>query len=671
MRFSIVLISGVCFASWNEHIDLAIALSLLVGSSLAAVTFHRSSHHRWTAIFAGLSLLSSVFWLGCYVFLAQLPGNDGNHLIHFIQDRNEVYFKVSEVGNRRVLADVVRLNGNEAGGHLVLYGDDLSETISVGDLMFSCSRIRTINPPHNPGAFNYQRYFKGKQIYHQAYLNEPPMLLATDQDMPWHRYPRKWRAALNLALVARIENPDALALCQALLLGDKSMLPEDLKDAFVDAGTMHILAVSGLHLGIIYLILRTLFSFIGLRTGVPKVIRSVLIILCLWSFALMVGGAASVVRAATMFSLFEFSRVIFRKNYALNSLSLAALGLVLVDPMSIYDIGFQLSFMALLGILICQKPIEQICLVENRWLYKIWQMVSLSLAAQLFTFPLSIYYFNEFPIFFWLSGVVAIPLAFLLLAAGIGFFALSFIPILGAILAFLLSHIALLLNGWIYLIQQIPGVSIERIHIDIYQVALLLVCGCLLSLLLIRKQSIYLIYVLTAVVGCQIYDGVKKIQLATQMEFVAYSLSHKSHADLFMGRQVYSLHPKDTNTELHYDVARYRYARQATPISSQSENDQFMNLAGFIKVGDWTCHVVDRSEFRLTDYFPKVDLLWLQTPVELDEQMHLLRYRVGEVLLDRSLPYGYIRHINQLAHQQDLAIHEMRVDGAYRKVIQP
>ncbi len=672
LRLGISLISGVCAAMNCDLLTDSLALIFALLSMASAMFLHHFARGRRWMIISGLSLIMAVFWLGAYRYLSELPTHNSDHFSHALQDQSNhrIYLEIDHIVKQRVMASVSHINGEDVEGHLLLFiADSLIPELRVGDLLYTKLAIYDINGPQNPGGFDFRTYYHSKNIYHQAFLNGSYLRLGKEPNFSLKQGLSDCQEYFSGLLSTHIISADNLALCQALLLGDKSLLPRELKAAFVDAGTMHILAVSGLHLGIIYLMLNFIFSPFKGQRRMSGMLCSAVIILLLWLYAMLVGGSASVIRAATMFSLFEFSRVVFRINYAINSLSLAAFGLVLINPFSVGDVGFQLSFLALLGILICQRPIEHLWIIEHPVWHKIWQMISLSFAAQLFTFPLSIYYFHHFPIYFWLSSLVAIPMAFAMLTLGFMFFTFHWIPVLSWMLATLLNSTSGALNTWIYFVQAFPGVSIEGVSIDYLQMTFLFALAIFVSLLLIEHKRSYVFYALGVVVLFQSYNGFKKYTLATESEFVVYSSSLGPCADLFIGRTVYAVKQPESDS-VPFDVSNYRMQRQITDIDQLSDCGKIYAAGGFLKVGDWTCCLVDDVGFRMTDAFPKVDLLWLTTPVDVSDFSVVIANKAGMVLMDRTLPYAFAQRLEGEMEDLGIQTYNMREMGAYIKTIE-
>ncbi|MCR4602310.1 MAG: ComEC/Rec2 family competence protein [Prevotella sp.] len=275
----------------------------------------------------------------------------------------------------------------------------------------------------------------------------------------------QWRLPLLERLSQQSGDGDAQAIISAMVLGDKSLLTRELRQTYASSGASHVLALSGLHLSIIYLLLTRLT--LGRRRS--WLIQSV-VVLAIWAYALLTGLSTSVVRAAIMLSVYSLFSLGGRRHASLGVLSFTAIVMLLADSSSLFDVGFQLSFMAMLGILLFVPLFEQ-C-VSTKWMMThrpvkwLYDLVIVSLAAQLGTAPLVAYYFGQFPTWFLLTNLVVMPFATIILLGGV--LTLLF-PSLGGILLWLAGLLNSILDG----ISHLPLASIGGLHPSALQVAML------------------------------------------------------------------------------------------------------------------------------------------------------------------------------------------------------
>ncbi|MCC5939077.1 MAG: ComEC/Rec2 family competence protein [Lunatimonas sp.] len=379
--------------------------------------------------------------------------------------------KAKWVANRVELL-AVRRKGQfyPAKGIVMLYHSGES-ALSPGDVVYLPGTPGRIAPPENPGEFDYRRFMERQQVYHRHFVNGPVNLLKEKQPLRLTQQMAVLRERLSRRMDLYLQRSEANQIAKALLLGQKSSMESDMKEAYATAGAMHVLAVSGLHVGIVYG-----FFFLFWKPQRLNFFRRVLLlslVICLiWSYAMITGMSPSVMRAATMFTFVALAQMRSRSPSIFNPLALSALLLVLYDPFIFYAVGFQLSYAALLGILVFQPVIVSWWTPSSKMVDYFWQIASVSMAAQLATFPLTLHYFHSFPTYFLLSNLVAIPGAFAIMALGIPFLLLSFIPILGLWLGTLLEWTVYLFNGLIYAVQYLPKAKLEHLYLDTVEMAL-------------------------------------------------------------------------------------------------------------------------------------------------------------------------------------------------------
>ena len=265
------------------------------------------------------------------------------------------------------------------------------------------------------------------------------------------------------------------AIVAAMTLGDKSMLSKETKDMYSVSGASHVLALSGLHLSIIFGLLTLVFG--GRKK--QRVTSLLLTILTVWFYVFLTGMSSSVMRSAIMLTVYAFTSLLNRNKMSLNTLALTAIIMLVFNPLSLWDVGFQLSFMAVLAILLLYQPIEswipRRLLNKSVLCTKIWGTMAVSIAAQMGTAPLVAYYFGRFSTYFLLTNLIAIPLTIVILYVACLLFILLPFPLLQGWVAKALVTISHLLNTFLSIIASWPGASIENIDINRWQLLLIYV----------------------------------------------------------------------------------------------------------------------------------------------------------------------------------------------------
>jgi competence protein ComEC len=243
------------------------------------------------------------------------------------------------------------------------------------------------------------------------------------------------------------------------------------------------LAVSGLHVGIIYQIVAWVFLLGNKRKAKNNWLFLVATIAVLWIYAFITGLSPSVLRAVTMFSVVVLAKVVARQSNIYNTLAVSAFILLLWNPYLLMQVGFQLSYIAVIGIVYLQPKFAQLWNVENRTGKFFWSMTCVSVAAQIATFPIGLLYFHQFPTYFWLSNFIVIPAATVILIGGIALLAFSWLDFIACLIGCGLKWFILVLNSLVFKIQEIPGALISGVDISVFETWL--IYGCIFSILLL------------------------------------------------------------------------------------------------------------------------------------------------------------------------------------------
>jgi competence protein ComEC len=253
---------------------------------------------------------------------------------------------------------------------------------------------------------------------------------------------------------------DGLAIVAAVSLGEKRDMDDDLKELYSDSGTSHLLAVSGLHVGIMCSFLYFLFPMFMNRRGLSW-IRELIVMTAMWGYAVLIGLPVSITRSLVMFTTLSICRTVGRENSSINSLAFAAAVMLLFDPTALYDIGFQLSFSAVLSILLFEPLISGILKFRSKIAMYVWNLISVSTAAQIGTAPLVIYSFSGFPTYFLITNLFAIPIMFVIVSLSMVLWGVCWIPVLRIVVVKLLSFLIYVINGIMKLTVSLPASRIE------------------------------------------------------------------------------------------------------------------------------------------------------------------------------------------------------------------
>ena len=461
----------------------------------------------WNFIKSGIVIfIINIFSLGFIVSYWSQPVNKENHFSKIIHHEESILYGFIASEPRQngsiIRAEFQVLNTEnknirkEVRGKILLTFklDSVSSILKYGDGIMFSSKIKSIQDAENPNAFNQKFHYEKLGIYHQSFLAKKDWKRFNKIDLKFNYWGLliEWRKKLNHIFDQYlIEYPNEHAVASALILGSRSTFSKDLVNAYADTGATHVLSVSGLHVGLLATLLSLIFSKISIFKSNNNFKKTELIFLLgiIWFYALISGGSAAVLRSAVMFSFILIGKSMSRKISIYNSLAASAFVLLLFQPNLIWDIGFQLSYLALTGIVFFHPIIYKQIYFKNSIYDWIWNITVVGIAAQIVTLPLSLFYFHQFPSYFWLSGLVVIPLSTIALYAGFALLLFSWVPFLNLIVAKILYFSIYLMNALVFLIQKLPFSVIDYFNISIQEMWLMYftVIASIMAFILKRK----------------------------------------------------------------------------------------------------------------------------------------------------------------------------------------
>ena len=381
------------------------------------------------------------------------------------------------------------VSANLAHGKAVLYfqKDSAASKLLFGDRLLIATEFSPPDKAQNPDGFNYAAYLKRQGVGATSYISADSwQLTGNNPAFSIQREADKCRKyLLNVYREFKIEG-DEFAVLAALTLGFTDDLQPDLLKSYSATGAMHILSVSGMHVGVVYVVMAFLLSFLN-KNQRTKVLKTILIAVFLWGYAFITGLSPAVIRATLMFSFVAIATCFERKSQIYNTIFMSILVMLLYNPNLLYDVGFQLSYSAVLSIIFFQPIVTKLYSPKNKLAKLSWDIFSVSIAAQLGTTPFTLYYFQQFPNYFLLTNLVAIPLSSVVIYLAMGLLMVSFIPYLSVAVAFLLKWSLWLLNFLIVWIQHLPY-SIAHISMDFRQMLVAFVAIFCISAYLFTKK---------------------------------------------------------------------------------------------------------------------------------------------------------------------------------------
>lgn len=435
----------------------------------------------------------------------------------------------------------------------------------------------------NPFEFDYQGYLAGRKIYRQVYL----------PDESWEKTDRRAKFAFSvLAERTRLYflrvyekydfGEDELHVLSALTLGYKRGLDPEIKRIFSSAGAMHVLAVSGLHVGIVFLVLSFLLRFLTLhKTG--RVIYVFIVILALWCFAFITGLSPSVQRAATMFSFVVVGENIKRQSSIYNTLASSAFFLLLLNPNNLFEAGFQLSYAAVFGIVFLQPKLVQLFHFKEKVFQYGWELLTVSVAAQVATFPLTAFYFGQFPSYFWLTNLVVIPAVMFLIPLGLTLLIFHWVPVLSELLAGVAGCTVNTVIRFLRLVEEMPW-SVAEFSMSVSGVVILTAALFALSFFMETKLKKYFKLTLLIFAVFAAFSFIAGVTGFTRKEIIVYNQPDFALAHFINGKKNYVVSDRELNEAtfalnlIQNTVQKMRLEEPVFLVSIDNFHDSFFYL---------------------------------------------------------------------------------------------
>jgi len=412
---------------------------------------------------------------------------------------------------------------------------DSAFALRYGDLIAIPAPLREVTPPLNPGEFDYKAYLGRKGITGQVYLRDEDWLdLQTNNANPIYAFSYRFRDILLASLQRSGLSDDEFGVAAAILLGYDDNLADEVRKNYVAAGSMHILCVSGMHVGIIYLLAGFLLGFLN-RKKWQKTLKQVLLLALIWFYALVAGLSPSIMRSALMISFVIIGEMIRRKGFIINSIAASAFILLCINPNNLFEIGFLLSYSAVVGIVVLQRPIYSWFVIKNKVLDRAWEVTAVALAAQISTIPFTLFYFNQFSTYFALSNLFMTPISFVVVISGMILLLVSWIPYLNNLVGYLVWGAVYVMNWVVARIESLPGSIIKGLYVNDVEFVLLLVALLLLLLTVLLQKRRLFIGALGSIMLLMVSVTIRLYNSESQQGMTVFSLRNHTAVDFVRG----------------------------------------------------------------------------------------------------------------------------------------
>lgn len=421
--------AGILLASYWLPSFWVLALFLMVLILIFVGSYFLKAKNKIDAVYFGIITWVLSFLVGVvsvYIHNHRFDKENYSNKIKHFNKQHQIELVLREKlktsnQNLRFVALIKKIDNKVCTGKVLLniHKDSLNSNFFIGENLQITANLLRNKSPKNPAQFDYSKYLENKSIFAQVYVAADDIKIGSKIDTDIWYYSDRIRQRIITNLEKNNFEKKELAVTLALLLGQQQEIAADILEDYQLAGAVHILSVSGLHVGFILLFINLILSRLP-KTKFNLYFKLIVTVFSLWTFAIIAGLSPSVVRSAAMFSIVAIGLFLNRKTNIFHTLLVSALLILLFQPSFLFDVGFQLSYLSLFFILWLQPLLSQLWIPKNKISTYLWDIITVSFAAQIGAFPLSIYYFHQFPSLFFITNLVVIP--FLVLIMGWGVF---------------------------------------------------------------------------------------------------------------------------------------------------------------------------------------------------------------------------------------------------------
>jgi competence protein ComEC len=576
LHFSIALTLGIVVGYFTNLSFTQLIVLLITAIIFLSVTGYISNKKLQPSIFFTIAVYGIFFTIGLTNYQLRLPHLFDNHYVNYCStEAPQLQIKITEIlkpdiYNIKYIGQVVALNESNSRGKILVSirkdSNRIKNRLEIDDVILVKTEINPILAPLNPHQFDYAKYMKNLNVYGQIRIDNKEIAYKVKGQQTIRGFADSVRNYLIDKLSDAPISANERSIIQALVLGQKRDIDKNLYNDYASAGAIHILAVSGLHVGILY------FLFLFMLRPIKEIkygnyIQPILVIILLWCFAILTGLSPSVTRAVTMFSFFGLAKLLHRPTSTINTLFSSYFMLLLIFPKWLFHVGFQLSYLAVLSIILIQPKLSKYYRPKNYFVKRGWDIFTVTVAAQVGLLPLSIYYFNQFPGLFFITNLVVLPFLGVVLGFGLLVVVLAAIGALPDWLAIGYNTIIEALNNFIRWVAQQEAFVFKEISFSTYTLLLsyiLIACLLVLWQKYSYKKLVASLCVISILIGAFIWDMYK----TSGGELVVF---HKTAHTIVGVRNASELRLFKTDTTSYKDEFPIQSYRVAQHIKAYSE----------------------------------------------------------------------------------------------------
>jgi competence protein ComEC len=545
IRLLIPMISGIlvqqkanCTASF---IGLLLAVSFVAIIIFGSLKVSFKFKYGWVN-----GILINAFILSCGMLRVNQTTIKSSHDITSIKDSSLLWIVIDEplsekLSSYKTVALIKKVDGAESvsvGEKILVYlkKENTTSKLTYGDQLLFKSNLKPVKGMGNPAAFDYGKYCNLQGIRQQVYLTSSNFIQIPRKET---NLLKSWLYSSQQKIVSILQKyvpATESGMAEALLIGYKEDLDKSLVQSYSNTGVVHIIAISGLHLGLIYALLAGICTILRVR---KPILKAGIIITGLWTFSLLAGAGPSILRSAVMFTFIVAGKNLKREIPIFNSLAASAFALLCYNPMWLWDVGFQLSYAAVTSLVLFYKPVYGCLYFPNKLLDNLWKLNAVTIAAQLLTLPLTLFYFHQFPNMFLFTNLATVPLSSGILLMEILLCTISFIQPLATISGLLVFWMIRLMNFFVIYFEKFPGALWENLQLDIYQVVLMYIGICCAIIWLKHRSKPGLYFLLLSAMGFVCIRSWSFYNASMQQKLIVYNIPSHHAIDFIKGRRFY------------------------------------------------------------------------------------------------------------------------------------
>lgn len=657
-----IWLSFSCLNLSQNDVKIVLATDVFIGVTLiVTASVVRNYRYRWVF---GMILNLHLILIGVAVVHIRDDDLDA--------DCDVFVARFAECPTEKEKSVKVLLKMQSENGLVMTYFEKNERSMSLryGDVIAFHEPPKLVEPPKNPEQFDYRKYLFRKGVLRQVYLKSGSWeKLDYNRANPIYGFSYRLRDFLLETMRNLGINDDEYAVAAAILLGYDDTLPTELRQKYVAAGSMHILCVSGMHVGVVFMVFSYLLAFLGRH-------KQPLLLLLIWFYALLAGLAPSILRATIMLSFVIVGDMLKREGILVNSIAASAFLLLCIKPANLFDVGFLLSYCAVIGIVTLQKPIYRIVYTRFKILDKIWELTSVTLAAQIATAPLSIYYFHQFPSYFWLSNLFMGPISTVVIIGGMIMLLVFFVPYINIGVAFCVKWMVYVMNYIVSWIESLPFSIVKGLYVNGLEFVCLII-AILLLMMTIEYKKKYMIYgLLSVLLVFSVSQLHRSIVQRNRMSLAIYYLNKNTAVDFVCGNGHVLLcdtiavrDPSVLSFSIENNLVKEGVYKNGAvlPVCEMSFENFFMkkreNIVSFC--GKTIGFLDEKSTFSVKlPYRPHLDFFVVYGNKNIDVEKLLNCYIIDLLVIDGSVPNYLSEKIIRKAGEMGQECHDVKKDGA-------